>query len=70
MPYDICEDETTLSFIENEMAKRGVTQDLIDITRAETETKMLKDLIALAKEEGDLEFRFIQFYYYRGCIFS
>jgi protein phosphatase 1 regulatory subunit 16A len=26
MPYDICEDETTLSFIENEMAKRGVTQ--------------------------------------------
>ena len=29
MPYDICEDETTLSFIENEMAKRGVTQELI-----------------------------------------
>lgn len=27
MPYDICEDETTLSFIENEMAKRGVTQE-------------------------------------------
>ena len=69
MPYDICEDETTLSFIENEMAKKGVTQDLIDITRAETETKMLKDLIALAKEEGDLEFRFILFYYYLGVYF-
>merc|ERR1719289_71558 len=37
MPYDICEDETTLSFIENEMAKRGVTQELIDTTRARTE---------------------------------
>ena len=36
MPYDICEDETTLSYIENEMAKRGVTQELIDNTRAET----------------------------------
>ena len=33
MPYDLCEDETTLSYIENEMAKRGVTQDLIDNTR-------------------------------------
>lgn len=28
MPYDICEDDATLSFIENEMAKRGVTQVL------------------------------------------
>ena len=35
MPYDLCEDETTLSYIENEMAKRGVTQDLIDNTRSE-----------------------------------
>jgi protein phosphatase 1 regulatory subunit 16A len=26
MPYDLCEDDTTLSYIENEMAKRGVTQ--------------------------------------------
>ena len=24
MPYDICEDEETLDFIENEMAKRGM----------------------------------------------
>ena len=57
MPYDICEDETTLSYIENEMAKRGVTQDLIDNTRAETENKMLHDLMKLAGVHGDLEFR-------------
>merc|ERR1711899_414734 len=48
MPYDICEDETTLSFIENEMAKRGVTQELIDETRGRTEAKMLADLAQLA----------------------
>jgi len=57
MPYDICEDETTLSFIENEMAKRGVTQELIDETRGRTEAKMLADLAQLAAEHGDLEFR-------------
>ena len=33
MPYDLCEDETTLSYIENEMARRGVTQEIIDDTR-------------------------------------
>ena len=26
MPYDICEDESTLDFIEGEMAQQGVTQ--------------------------------------------
>ena len=44
MPYDLCEDDTTLSYIENEMAKRGVTQELIDNTRALTERQMLRDL--------------------------
>ncbi|XP_059088290.1 protein phosphatase 1 regulatory subunit 16A-like isoform X2 [Tigriopus californicus] len=44
MPYDLCEDETTLSYIENEMAKRGVTQELIDETRGEIERRMLRDL--------------------------
>lgn len=57
MPYDICEDETTLSFIENEMAKRGVTQELIDSTRAETENLMLADLVNLSEKGEDLEFR-------------
>ena len=57
MPYDICEDETTLSYIENEMAKRGVTQELIDTTRARTETVMLSDLMKLAQVHSDLEYR-------------
>jgi len=57
MPYDICEDETTLSFIENEMAKKGVTQELIDATRAQTEQVMLEDLKQLAADGGDLEYR-------------
>merc|ERR1719481_512501 len=57
MPYDICEEETTLSFIENEMAKRGVTQDLIDTTRSETERRMLEDLHMLVQHHEDLEWR-------------
>lgn len=60
MPYDICEDETTLSYIENEMAKRGVTQELIDTTRSKTETVMLHDLMKLAQGHGDLEYRDVQ----------
>ena len=44
MPYDICEDEPTLDYIESEMARRGVTQELIDQTRASTERQMLADL--------------------------
>lgn len=44
MPYDICEDEAALDLIESEMARRGVTQQLIDNTRATTENRMLKDL--------------------------
>ena len=44
MPYDICEDESTLDYIESEMARRGVTQDLIDETRASTERLMLSEL--------------------------
>lgn len=44
MPYDICEDEAALDLIESEMAKRGVTQQLIDNTRATTEHRMLHEL--------------------------
>lgn len=55
MPYDICEDEATLDYIENEMARRGVTQQLIDETRAHTEMQMLTDLQQLAAEGGNLE---------------
>lgn len=56
MPYDICEDEKCLDYIENEMAKRGVTQQLIDNTRAHTEMQMLEDLKKIAlQNNGDLE---------------
>ncbi|XP_065085514.1 protein phosphatase 1 regulatory subunit 16A-like [Ochlerotatus camptorhynchus] len=55
MPYDICDDEEALDYIEAEMSKRGVTQELIDETRAATETQMLKDLQDIAVQGGDLE---------------
>ncbi|XP_044735062.1 protein phosphatase 1 regulatory subunit 16A [Chrysoperla carnea] len=55
MPYDICEDEATLDYIEGEMARRGVTQELIDSTRAHTEQVMLSDLKELLAAGGDLE---------------
>ncbi|KAG6444746.1 protein phosphatase 1 regulatory subunit 16A isoform X2 [Manduca sexta] len=55
MPYDICEEERTLDAIESEMAARGVTQRLIDETRAATEMKMLMDVADLVKENMDLD---------------
>lgn len=57
MPYDICEDEPTLDYIESEMAKRGITQEMIDETRAANEVMMLSDLRGLNDAVGDLEFR-------------
>ncbi|EZA52656.1 protein phosphatase 1 regulatory subunit 16A isoform X3 [Ooceraea biroi] len=57
MPYDICEDEKTLDCIEGEMARRGVTQELIDETRASTEIQMLRDLQKIASLGGDLEYK-------------
>jgi protein phosphatase 1 regulatory subunit 16A len=55
MPYDICEEEACLEEIEGEMARRGVTQLLIDETRASTEMHMLADLIHAAAIGQDLE---------------
>lgn len=55
MPYDICEEERTLDAIESEMAARGVTQRLIDETRAATEMKMLMDVMDMVKERMDLD---------------
>ena len=57
MPYDLCEDDTTLSYIENEMARRGVTQELIDDTRSDTERHMYADLVSWQANGGDLEIR-------------
>nr|XP_026499047.1 protein phosphatase 1 regulatory subunit 16A isoform X2 [Vanessa tameamea] len=55
MPYDICEEERTLDAIESEMAARGVTQGLIDETRAATEMQMLLDVDELVKQGMDLD---------------
>ena len=57
MPYDICEDEQTLDYIESEMAKRGITQELIDDTRAMTENQMLIDMSKLAANGYDLNYK-------------
>ncbi|KAF4527792.1 hypothetical protein B566_EDAN016377 [Ephemera danica] len=57
MPYDICEDESALDYIEAEMARRGVTQELIDETRASTELQMLHELQEVAARGGDLELK-------------
>ena len=54
MPYDLCEDDTTLSYIENEMARRGVTQELIDDTRSQTERQMLTDLLGMLSNKMSL----------------
>ena len=45
------------SYIENEMARRGVTQELIDDTRSNTERHMYADLLAWQTSGGDLETR-------------
>ncbi|XP_037934981.1 protein phosphatase 1 regulatory subunit 16A isoform X2 [Teleopsis dalmanni] len=55
MPYDLCDDENTLDYIEAEMSKRGVTQELIDETRSSTERQMLRDLMDAAQSGKDLE---------------
>lgn len=57
MPYDICEDDATLDYIEGEMARRGVTQKLIDETRSATENCMLEDLKQIKAEGHSLMLR-------------
>ncbi|XP_050396765.1 protein phosphatase 1 regulatory subunit 16A [Patella vulgata] len=57
MPYDICEDERTLDYIETEMAKRGITQEEIDDKRLASEKYILEDLEKKADTKKGLEFR-------------
>ncbi|XP_060926038.1 protein phosphatase 1 regulatory inhibitor subunit 16B [Limanda limanda] len=49
MPYDLCEDDPTLDIIETSMANRGITQEMINETRASTERKMLGDIQELVR---------------------
>lgn len=55
MPYDICEDDEVLDYIELEMAKKGITQNLIDNTRSSKEREMLNDMKILASNGESLE---------------
>lgn len=57
MPYDICEDEVTLDYIETEMAKVGITQEEIDEKRLIPERNMLDDVTRLARSGGPLDER-------------
>uniref|UniRef100_A0A665SVF4 Protein phosphatase 1 regulatory subunit 16A n=1 Tax=Echeneis naucrates TaxID=173247 RepID=A0A665SVF4_ECHNA len=50
MPYDLCEDDPTLDIIETAMANRGITQEMINETRASTERGMLGDIQELLRQ--------------------
>ena len=52
MPYDVCDDDNTLDFIESEMAKRGITQEMIDDMRLQPEREMVEDLRRRFQQTG------------------
>ncbi|XP_066558249.1 protein phosphatase 1 regulatory inhibitor subunit 16B [Amia ocellicauda] len=54
MPYDLCEDDSTLEVIETAMANRGITQEMINETRAALEQRMIGDIQGLLQENQDL----------------
>ncbi|XP_026866541.2 protein phosphatase 1 regulatory inhibitor subunit 16B isoform X2 [Electrophorus electricus] len=54
MPYDLCEDDPTLDIIETAMANRGITQDMINETRAAAERRMTKDIQNLLHDGKDI----------------
>ncbi|XP_041455110.1 protein phosphatase 1 regulatory inhibitor subunit 16B-like isoform X2 [Lytechinus variegatus] len=57
MPYDICEDEETLDYIESQMATQGITQEQIDELREIVPNQMLQGMQEIYKNGGDLEIR-------------
>ncbi|CAF1328016.1 unnamed protein product [Rotaria sp. Silwood1] len=59
MPYDICDDEITLDYIETQMDRSGITQEMIDKTRGEVENQMLIDLQNLVKKKSQGSLRSI-----------
>ena len=54
MAYDICDDEITLDYIETEMDRTGITQEMIDQVRSHTEHQMLADLQSLVAKNSVL----------------
>jgi len=59
MPYDICDDDVTLDYIETQMDRIGITQEMIDKTRSKIETQMLNDLETLVKKRSQNSLRSI-----------
>ncbi|NXG01398.1 PP16A phosphatase, partial [Sakesphorus luctuosus] len=55
MPYDLCEDEATLDFLESAMAEQGITQERIEEARAATERSMIREIRELARAGADLD---------------
>ncbi|KAG6926947.1 protein phosphatase 1 regulatory subunit 16A, partial [Chelydra serpentina] len=54
MPYDLCEDDVTLDYIETAMADQGITQEKIEAARAATEHSMVEDIRKLLRAGADL----------------
>ncbi|XP_007893245.2 protein phosphatase 1 regulatory subunit 16A [Callorhinchus milii] len=54
MPYDLCEDDVTLDYIENAMAEQGITQEKIDNSREATERWMIEDVRKLVESGADI----------------
>ncbi|KAI1899957.1 hypothetical protein AGOR_G00067270 [Albula goreensis] len=54
MPYDLCEDDPTLDIIETAMANRGITQEMINETRASVERRMMGDIQELLRGGEDV----------------
>ena len=52
MPYDICDDDKTLDYIETQMDRMGISQEMIDRSRSHVETQMLSDLQALVRNKS------------------
>lgn len=54
MPYDLCEDESTLDIIETCMAYKGITQEKINKMRAAPEQQMISDIRGMITAGQDL----------------
>ncbi|XP_043547016.1 protein phosphatase 1 regulatory subunit 16A-like [Chiloscyllium plagiosum] len=54
MPYDLCEDDVTLDYIESAMTQQDITQEKIDESRMATERWMIEDVRQLLESESDL----------------
>lgn len=54
LPFDICDDEATLDYLESQMVSQGITQELIEKTRNSVESKMLIDIEELLQTGGDI----------------